>query len=206
MEYLKMTDFDKEYDGVSRVKLRSAGILVGVIGGDDVTLNATQAAGAFANADLGTGKTVTISGLTISGADAGNYTLTQPTTTATITAKGLTVSGITASDKDYDGTTSATLVSTSTASLIGVIGDDEVTLNVTQAAGAFAKADVGTGKTVTISGLTISGADAGNYTLTHPTTKASIRAKELTVSGIIAPLIATVNIAIAIPKLLNATL
>ena len=52
---------------------------------------------------------MTVAGLTIGGADAGNYTLTQPTTTANITAKALTVSGVTASNKVYDGTTTATL-------------------------------------------------------------------------------------------------
>jgi trimeric autotransporter adhesin len=57
---------------------------VGVIAGDSVTLIASGATGAFATADAGAVKTVTISGLTISGADAGNYTLTQPTTTAEI--------------------------------------------------------------------------------------------------------------------------
>ena len=46
---------------------------------------------------------MTVAGLTIGGADAGNYTLTQPTTTANITAKALTVSGVTASNKVYDG-------------------------------------------------------------------------------------------------------
>jgi hypothetical protein len=43
--------------------------------------------------NVGTGKTVTVSGLALSGADAGNYMLTQPVTTANITTKGLTVSG-----------------------------------------------------------------------------------------------------------------
>ena len=60
-----------------------------------VTLSTASAAD-LRRRNVGTGKTVTVSGLTIGGADAGNYTLTQPTTTANITAKALTVSGITA--------------------------------------------------------------------------------------------------------------
>jgi len=59
---------------------------VGVVGSDNVTLNTGSAAGAFVDANVGTGKTVTVSGLTISGDDVGNYSLTQPTTTANITA------------------------------------------------------------------------------------------------------------------------
>jgi len=174
-----ITSSDKEYDGATAATLKGNASLVGVIAGDDVTLNATQAAGAFTNADVAEGKIVNVSGLTISGADTGNYSLTQPTTSANITTKELTVNGITASDKEYDGTTTATLVATTTASLAGVISGDDVTLNATQAEGAFAdaNANAGTGKTVTVSGLTISGDDAANYTLTQPNTLASVKAK-----------------------------
>jgi hypothetical protein len=50
-----------------------------------VTVDASGVAGAFSDAEVGTGKLVTVSGLTLFGADAGKYTLTQPTTTADIT-------------------------------------------------------------------------------------------------------------------------
>jgi len=45
---------------------------------------------------VATGKTVTVSGLTISGADSGNYSLTQPTTTANITVAS-TLNAVTSS-------------------------------------------------------------------------------------------------------------
>src|SRR5205807_292443 len=77
-------------------------------------------------------------------------------------------------------------VNVGSAALIGVIGTDLVSLNTGAATGTFANKTVGTGKTVTVAGLTISGADAGNYTLTQPTTTADITAKTLTVSGITA--------------------
>ena len=83
--------------------------LVGIVAGDTVSLSTAGATGAFGTATVGTAKTVNVSGLTISGADSGNYSLTQPTTTADITAKVLTVTGITASNKIYDATTSATV-------------------------------------------------------------------------------------------------
>src|SRR5439155_16359040 len=137
--------------------------------GDTVTLNTVGAAGAFANASVGTGKTVTVSGLALSGADAGNYSLTQPVTTANITTKALTVSGITANNKVYDGTTNATL-NVASAALVGVASGDVVTLNTGSAAGVFANANVGTAKSVTISGWTLSGTNAANYTLTQPAT------------------------------------
>jgi hypothetical protein len=58
---------------------------VGVVSGDAVTLNTGGANGTFASDAVGTW-TVTIAGLTISGTDAPNYSLTQPTTTASIQA------------------------------------------------------------------------------------------------------------------------
>jgi hypothetical protein len=65
----------------------------------------------FASRDIGTNIAVTVTGLTLAGADAANYTLAQPTDlTANITVSALTVTGITAeSSKTYDGTTTATL-------------------------------------------------------------------------------------------------
>mgnify|MGYP004461076051 FL=1 len=95
----------------------------------------------------------------------GNYTGTA-SKTFQITPKTLTVSGVAASNKVYDGTTTATI----TASLQGVAGGDSVQL--TTPAANFDTKDAGTGKAVTIaagSSFTISGADAGNYTLTQPT-------------------------------------
>jgi hypothetical protein len=46
--------------------------------------------GAFADANVGTGKTVTISGLSLTGGDAGNYSLTPPTASANITGASTT--------------------------------------------------------------------------------------------------------------------
>jgi hypothetical protein len=140
-----------------------------------VTLNTAGATGAFTNPDVGTGRTVLVSGLSLSGADAGNYTLTQPTTSASITAAGLTVTGIQAQNKVYDGTNSATLI-LSNAVLAGVLSGDTVTLGTTNAVGVFADKNVGTGKLVTVSGLMLLGADAAKYTLTQPTTNADITA------------------------------
>jgi len=181
-----ITASNKVYDGNTTATLNTASAtLVGVVGSDSITLNTTGASGTFANKNVGTSKTVTVSGLTLGGADAGNYSLTQPTTTANITAKELTVSGIIASNKVYDGNTMATLNTTS-ATLVGVVGSESVALNTAGASGTFGNKNVGTGKTVTVSGLTISGTDAGNYTLTQPTTTANITPKELTVTGITA--------------------
>ena len=63
----------KLYDGTTAATI--TGSLSGIISGDVVTLNGT---GTFASAAVGTGISVT-STSTLGGADAGNYTLTQPT-------------------------------------------------------------------------------------------------------------------------------
>ena len=94
----------------------------------------------------------------------GNYTGTA-SKTFRITPKALTVAGVAASNKIYDGTTAATI----TALLQGVADGDSVQL--TTPAADFETKDAGTGKAVTIAAggsFTISGADAGNYTLTQP--------------------------------------
>ena len=140
---------------------------------DSFTTSKTSAD--FIDKNVGTGKTVTVLGISISDADAGNYNLTSATisTTANIMAKELTVTGITADNKVYDGTTTATL-NTGSASLSGVIVGDIVTLDTMAATGPFADKNVGDDKTVTVSGLTLNGDDAGNYALIQPTTTADI--------------------------------
>jgi hypothetical protein len=180
-----ITASNKIYDGNVTATLNAGtAALVGVLTGDTVTLTGT-ATGTFASKTVGTGKTVQVASLSLSGADAGNYTVTQPTTTANITAKTLTVAGITAAGKVYDGNATATPTYTG-AAFTGVVSGDTVTLVTTGATATFSSKTVATGKTVTFASLTLGGADAGNYTLTQPTTTADITAKNLTVTGITA--------------------
>ena len=140
---------------------------------DNVGLVTANAVGTFANKDVGNGKEVAVIGLSLTGADAGNYLLVSPTTTANVIPAPLTVNGITAADKAFDSNTAATL-NTTGATLVGAIADDVVTLVVAGAVGTFDTPDPGTNKTVFITGLTLNGADSGNYTLTQPTTTATI--------------------------------
>jgi hypothetical protein len=124
---------------------------------------------------------LTYNGSTAAPTNPGSYTVIgtindavytgAATNTLTVTGS-LTVAGVTVSNKVYDGTTSAT-VNASGATLAGVVGTDVVTLGGT-AVGTFATPTVGNGKTVTITGFTIGGANAGNYTLAQPTATANI--------------------------------
>src|SRR5665213_903591 len=181
-----ITAVNRTYDGTTVAALNTIGAtLNGVLAGDtaNVTLVTSGAAGAFANKNVGNNKSVNISGLTLSGSAAANYTLTQPTATANIAPAGLNVSGLTASSKVYDGTMSATITGTPVPS--GVFGSDAVSFSGT-ASGNFASKAVGNNISVTVSGLTLSGADAGNYTLSLPTLNANITLAGLNVSGLTA--------------------
>jgi uncharacterized protein YkwD len=104
-----------------------------------------------------------------------NYLITYANGTLTINPVTVTVAGITAASKVYDGTTTAT-INTSCATLNGVLSADkgDVTLMTSGVTGSFADPSVGTNKLVTISGVTLSGIEAGNYALTQPTTTADI--------------------------------
>ena len=178
---------DKEYDGNTTATVTGTGTLTGVLAADMNNVTLTPGTASFADKNVGTGKTVTFSDFSLTGTAADNYTLSQPANvTANITAKAVTVSGITAGNKTYDGNTSATLTTTA-AAFDGKVDGDELTVTGT---GAFDNKNVGKVKTVTISGLTLGGAAAGNYKLAETgnqtSTTADITAKSVTVSGITA--------------------
>ena len=185
-----MTASNKVYDSTTTATLNNGSdTLNGVIAADsgNVGLVTTGASGAFGQKDVGNGLTVTGSGFTLSGSAAGNYTIaSNPTTTANITPATLTVTGVTANNKVYDSTTTATL-STAGDNLVGVYGGDTVTLSNAGATGTFASKNVANGIAVAASGFTVSGAQAGDYTLTQPTgLAANITPATLTISGMAA--------------------
>ena len=73
-------------------------------------MSLTGGTASFGNANVGAGKTVTLTGATLTGSAAGNYNLSSVgTTTAAITALGITGS-FTAADKVYDGNPNATVL------------------------------------------------------------------------------------------------
>jgi YDG domain/MBG domain (YGX type)/Galactose oxidase, central domain len=178
-----VTAATKMYDGNATAIITTC-TLSGVLPGDVGNVTCSAAAGTFSNKNVGNGKTVTATGIALSGTAAASYFLTSSTatTTANITPKSLTVSGVTANNKVYDGTLAAT-VNTGGSSLVGVVLPDVVTLNTAGASGAFSDKNVATAKVVTVSGLTIGSVDAGNYTLTQPTASADITARGLTVGA-----------------------
>ena len=164
------TASSKTYDGTTAAN--GSVSLSGVVVGDNVTAGATFA---FADRNAGQGKTVLVSDAALSGADAGNYTLTLPASVLADILKKAIVGTATANSKTYDGTTAAN----GGVSLSGVVTGDDVAAGATF---AFTDKNAGQGKAVLVSDAALSGADAGNYTLTVP---ASVTADILqkTISG-----------------------
>src|SRR5690606_18417211 len=115
---------------------------------------------------------LTLGGLTLADGSglASNYKLAESGHTLKITPAEISaITGITAEDKTYDGTTDVTL-NTDDAEFEGMIAGDD--LEVATATGAFEDKDAGSNKTVNITGLTLGGEDAGNYTLADTTATA----------------------------------
>jgi hypothetical protein len=164
----------KVYDGNTSASILTRS-LSGTIAGDAISLDGGTAT--FDTKNGRHGKTVTGTGFTLGGGDAGNYTLTSvATTTANITALAITGS-ITAANKVYDGTTAATIVN---RTLAGVVSGDDV--NYVGGTATFGDKNVGSGKTVSATGLNLSGGDAVTTTVNSTaTTTADITPRTLTV-------------------------
>ncbi|HEY8025716.1 MAG TPA: YDG domain-containing protein [Burkholderiaceae bacterium] len=134
----------------------------GVIAGDAISFG--TASGSFDNKNVGNGKTVTVTGVNVSGADAGNYDISGSaglTTTANISPLPITVTAA-GTTKTYDGTTTAVVT------LSGGLSGDSISF--TDTAANFTDKNVGTGKTINVTGVTASGADAGNYVVSGTAT------------------------------------
>ena len=101
--------------------------------------------------------------ITATAAETANYQQSAASYTLRVSPKGVTITGLQAESKTYDGTAAAVI--TGTPALSGLMAGDDVTVDASRAAAAFADADAGTGKTVLLSGYALTGADAANYTL-----------------------------------------
>ena len=133
-----------------------------------VSLTGT-AVGTFNDKDVADASTVSFSGVSLTGSEAPNYTLTDHADAAhTITPKPITISGITANDKIYNKNDVASLVYTGIdwVATVGMIAGDDLSVLAT---GNFPDQHVGDNKAVTLSSHSVSGTDSGNYNVTHQT-------------------------------------
>ena len=185
-----LTAENKTYDGTTAATLNgSSAVLSGKIAGDDVSATAT---GAFQDKNADFGKIVAVTGYGVTGADAGNYAVTntgnQASMTANIAQKAVSVGGgsIAGVDKVYDGNTNAQIAVNGTV-VNGKILGDALTVNAT---GTFDNKNAGADKSVTFGAYGITGADASNYNIvaSNPPssgTTASITARPVSVTGVL---------------------
>ncbi len=154
-------------------------MVTGLLGSDTVTGKSQ----AFDSKNAGS-RILSVTGYTLNdGNSGGNYTVTTQTASGSI-AKAALTAGLTGSTtKTYDATLSATLTA-GNYSLTGITGGDMVALN-TPALASYVDVNAGAGKTVTVSGLALLGADAGNYTVngTASANIGSITPRALTVTA-----------------------
>jgi len=154
----------KTYDGTTAATI-SGYTLPGVLAGDTVT--ATGGTAIFASKNAANGVAVAVTGITLTGAQVANYSVNSTAaTTANIASRTLTITA-TGIDRVQNGTTTATVL----------LGDNRVGSDVftnSYTAATFPSSSPGT-YTVNVSGISISGADAANYTYnTTATTTATI--------------------------------
>ena len=167
----------KVYDGDTVASIANVAF-TGVVAGDSLGSGAGSV-GTFDTKNVGTAKNVTGGGIVLAGADAGNYVVDAGAVVGTgnITPKALTVGAAQVNPKVYDGNTTATV---GALTLGGIVAGDRVA--GVGGSGSFETATVGENKNVTVSGLALTGADAGNYVFDRPVTtgQATIVAQQTT--------------------------
>ncbi|MFC3609212.1 two-partner secretion domain-containing protein [Stutzerimonas tarimensis] len=198
------TFLDKEYDGTTTVNLNTAlnngGLGLNAYNNQlfgDQTLTISYDA-AYETPDVVrtaggvvTNNQVLVTNIQIAdgenGGKAANYSFASDTyaTSARITPKALDAADLLAlaDDKIYDGSAAASARITSSNAL--VLGDIAKGLGFTYGAAQFDDANAASGKTVTLSGLGLTGAGAGNYSLAIDslTTSADIAPRAVTLTG-----------------------
>ncbi len=150
---------DKTYDGTTTATVLGTE-LSDAVSGDDVNVDTTNAHYYFEDASAGGSKTIVVSGVTLTGDDAANYTLTTQGT-ASIDKRTLTgmAYGVT---RAYDGKTTVDVTITNIEGYADV--DSASTVYVVSASATSSSANVGTWD---LSGITytLGGTSADNYTL-----------------------------------------
>ncbi len=183
---------DKVYDSTTADPVTGSGSLSGIVsglgnaGGTSDVVSLSNGTAAFADPNVGTGKTVSFSGYSISGADAADYSLSQPaSSTANITAAGLTITASNQSKTYGFGGTSASL-GTTAFTTSGLLGSDSVTsatLSTNASTSTSGNYNAGTW-TITLSAA--SGSGLSNYSITYDnaSTGLTIAQKALTITGL----------------------
>ncbi len=182
----------KIYDGNNTAAISSV-TLSGVAPTEDVSVSSAIAT--YDNANIGTGKTITVV-YTISGVSSANYVkpVNYTTSSGAITAVQLTIANpILTTSKVYDSNTSAVVIADS---LSGVLAGDTVTVSATA---TYDDASVGSSKPITTV-YTLAGAQAGNYTkpvndINNTGVITAIIISTAPISGVTAPVVGATPVA-----------
>ena len=154
---------NRAYNGLLGVDLDySQARIVGTLFGADQVSVAHTGTGTMANKRAGANKQVNIQGLGLSGADAGNYELSDSTAQTQVDigkASIGSVSGLKGIDRQVNGSNSVA-IDVSGAQLSQVVAGDQVFVSGAQ--GSVANKQVGT-HLVNITDIDLAGADADNY-------------------------------------------
>lgn len=151
------------YNG--QTQQQSPALLEGFVGGDDIRVSG-----------LASGRNAGIypSGLSATGADIGNYSITYQNGALTIDKAPLRFVGTAVADKIYDGNTKAQVTP---GSIVGLVGTE--TLAITSVSGQFDSPVAGTGKDVHVVyglGNGLNGGLSANYDWSPTVVKANITA------------------------------
>ena len=169
---LSLSAASREYDATTTTALQGTPSLMGAITeGDDIHVDGAPY-GRFLDKDAGTGKVVSVQGISLVGADAEYYTLITPIFTADIVRRPLTLQNVAIADKGYDGTAAANV---SNIDLVGVLEGESVSVDYLNAKAAFISPDRGENVAAFVTNLQLQGADSHNYSLLETTAMASGR-------------------------------
>ena len=146
-----------------------------MVDGDNLTVDVTNASGIFADANVGEGKSVTVSGVSLGGTDVSNYLLgAQPTgVTGTINRAPVTV---TADDKTKEWSNDAATDPSLTVCVTGLVNNESTNLITTTSITRVAGEDTGD-YVITPTGE----AEQGNYAVTFEPGTFTIVGKPVTI-------------------------
>ena len=165
----------KEYDGNRTANVDfSMAELEGVSGGHDVQLVSDSAVGTYDSASAGVGKSVSVTGLSLAGADAGRYQIGPALLlSGDIIKRNLTIGNVSVLEKTYDGSVIAPLEwgGHSLSGYVNGEGSEEARVGTPYARGKYLDAWVGTNKSVIgwFELPVLMGSGKDNYKLEFPT-------------------------------------
>lgn len=193
LDLVGSTRFNKTYDGNANVtQTLTKGTnytLTGFVTGEGTGIELASSTGTYTDKNAAADKAVTFGGLTLTGAGAGNYTLDKTALTGigTIARRALTLGAVAAQTKTYDGNTLAD-TSKFRAALNNVVAGEENSVKATATGAAYNSKNVAAASTIDYTGVALSGAEAGNYSLAATTAQGTgiITRRALTVDTVAA--------------------